>query len=149
MTRPAMSAAPSVESLLQANERFYRVFESLNFDAMAALWEKSDRLYCVHPGWPALYGERPVLDSWKRIIGNTTAMSFNLTGSQALIDGNTGVVTVFEGIHSTVGRERHSSGAVSTNIFAFDAQAGLWKLFHHHASHTIIPEDEGEGTLLV
>ncbi len=144
-----MSDALTISSLLAANERFYRTFESLDYPAMAALWEDSERVFCIHPGWAPLRGTQPVLDSWKRIIENTTAMRFNLTGSQVLIDGNTGIVTVFEGIHSTVGRERHSSGAISTNIFAFDAQAGLWKLFHHHASHTIIPEDEGEGTLLV
>ena len=143
-----MSDTPSVESLIQANERFYRVFESLNFDAMAALWEKSDRLYCVHPGWPALYGERPVLDSWKRIIGNTAAMHFELSNVVAHVNDNLGVVTLYEQILTEVGRERHTGAAFTTNLFAFDPQVGEWKLFHHHASHGPSPEVPDSGLLV-
>ena len=52
---------PTITSLLKANERFYRVFEQLDYPAMEELWEKSDRLFCVHPGWSALYGEQGVV----------------------------------------------------------------------------------------
>ena len=143
-----MSDNPSVESLIQANERFYRGFESLNFDAMAALWETSDRLYCVHPGWPALYGERPVLDSWKRIIGNTAAMHFELTNVVAHVNDNLGVVTLYEQILTQVGGERHTGAAFTPDLFAFDPQAGEWKLFHHHASHGPTPEVPDSGLLV-
>ena len=139
----------TVDSLLAANERFYRTFEALDFPAMARLWEDSPRVFCAHPGWMPLRGRRPVLESWERIIGNTGEIHFALSGAEGHLAGEVGIVTVFEGIHSTVGRERHSSGAASTNLFGFDAAAGLWKLFHHHASHTPIPEDAEAGPLLV
>ena len=134
-------------SLLKANAHFYRVFEKLDYSAMEALWEKSDRVFCVHPGWSPLYGEKPVMDSWKRIIENTAAMQFDLVDVRARLEGNTGVVTLFEQIHSQVGQERHNSGAVSTNLFAYDARAGMWKLFHHHASNTAVPDNPEIGPL--
>lgn len=139
----------TIESLLVANERFYRTFEKLDYPAMAALWEDSERVFCVHPGWAPLYGTRPVLESWQRIIENTREMRFSLSGARAHVAGDIGIVTLFEGIDSQVGFERHSSGVIATNLFGFDAAAGLWKIFHHHASHATIPEDSEAGTLLV
>lgn len=144
-----MPDARTADALLAANERFYRTFEALDYPAMAALWEDSPRVFCVHPGWAPLRGTRPVLESWKRIIENTKDIRFALSGAEAHQDGDVGVVTVYEGIYSTVGHERHTSSAVSTNLFGYDAAAGLWKLFHHHAAHTVVPEDHESGPLLV
>jgi len=144
-----MSDALTLPSLLAANERFYRTFETLDFEALAALWESSERVFCVHPGWEPLHGARAVLESWQAIIGNTGEIRFNLSGEQAHIEGRTGTVTCFETIQNEADKQRSTSGAVSTNLFAFDESAGLWKLFHHHASHTLIPESEEDGVLLV
>jgi len=144
-----MPDARTPESLLAANERFYRTFEALDFPAMSRLWEDSSRVFCAHPGWMPLRGHRPVLESWQRIIENTGEIHFALSGEQAFLAGDVGIVTVFEGIYSTVGHERHSSGAASTNLFGYDEAAGLWLIFHHHASHTPIPEDAESGPLLV
>ena len=140
----------TVDSLLAANERFYRTFEMLDFPALAALWEESDRTFCVHPGWPPLWGARPVLESWQRIIAHTAEIRFTLTAARGHIAGGLGLVTVVENITNREGHERQTSGAVSSNLFAFDAAAGLWKLFHHHASPAPVPESgHGEGPLLV
>jgi ketosteroid isomerase-like protein len=139
--------AATVESLLKANSEFYETFQRLDYPAMEALWERSDRVFCVHPGWQALRGWRPVLESWKRIIANTATISFTLTHVQGHVDGEIGIVTQYENIFSRVGEERHTSGTVSTNLFAFDADAGQWRIFHHHAAHAAVPEEE-EGSLL-
>lgn len=136
-----------LRSLLEANQRFYQVFETLDFRAMEALWEQSDRVFCVHPGWAPVYGERPVLDSWKRIIENTATMHIDLINVQARLEGKIGVVTLFEQIQSLVGQERHSSGAISTNLFSFDESSGLWKLYHHHASNAVVPDEFEHGPL--
>ena len=49
--------------------------------------------------------------------------------------------------NSRVGQERHTSGAVSTNLFAYDTGANAWKLFHHHASNAVVPDDPEFGPL--
>ena len=143
-------------SLLAANERFYRTFEMLDYPALELLWEDSERVFCVHPGWSPLRGARAVLDSWRRIIENTSSIRFELSQEEAHIFGGDsnpiGSVIVFERIvneaGSQPGNERSDSGAISTNLFAFDREASLWLLFHHHASHVVVPEEEG-GVLLV
>ncbi len=142
-----MSDEPTVQSLLAANEGFYRVFEALDFPAMEALWEKSGRVFCVHPGWAVLRGERPVLDSWRRIIENTASMHFDLLQVEARVEGRLGIVTLHEHISSQLGHQRHTSSVVSTTIFAFDPAAPGWKIFHHQPSHTAIPDDPEQGPL--
>jgi ketosteroid isomerase-like protein len=137
------------DSLLAANERFYRAFEALDYPRMEALWEESDRVFCVHPGWAPLKGWRPVLESWARIIENTADIHFTLSGAVAHVAGDVGIVTVLETIHSTVGSERHSSSAVSTNLFGWDAATRHWRIFHHHAAHTVVPDELEAGPLLV
>lgn len=139
----------TLESLLAANERFYRTFESLDFPAMERLWERSDRVFCVHPGWAPLRGHRPVLESWARIIENTANIHFDLSGAEAVLAGDVGIVTCYEAISSTVGTERHSSGVISTNLFGWDEHAQRWMLFHHHAAHCVVPEERDAGPLLV
>jgi ketosteroid isomerase-like protein len=147
--KPEAGAAhePDAESLLKANARFYEIFQELDYPAMEAFWEKSDRVFCVHPGWQALRGWRPVVESWKRIIANTASINFVLTQITAHVDGFLGVVTQYENISSRIGQERHTSGTVSTNIYAFDPDTGEWHIFHHHAAHAMVPDEE-DGALL-
>jgi len=133
-------------SLMEANARFYAAFSALDYPALEALWEKTDRVFCVHPGWPALRGWRPVLDSWKRIIANTTSISFTLTAVNAHVDGEIGIVTLYENVSSRVGDERHTSATVSTNVFGFDAEHG-WRLFHHHSAHAPVSGEAEEALL--
>ena len=135
-----MSELPSRESLLEANAAFYQAFESLDMRAMAALWEESDRLFCVHPGWQALFGREAVIGSWRNIMSNTGRIRFTITGLRADIDGLVGRVTVHENIQTIAGGQRHSASAIATNLFSFDEEDGLWRLFHHHASLAGTPE---------
>jgi ketosteroid isomerase-like protein len=135
-----MSDAPSRETLLEANAAFYHAFESLDMRAMAAVWEESDRLFCVHPGWQALHGREAVIGSWRNIMGNTGRIRFTLSGVRAHLEGLVGRVTLHEKIESIAGGQRHSAAAIVTNLFAFDEDDGLWRLFHHHASLASVPE---------
>lgn len=144
-----MPDAPTIDSLLAANARFYRTFEALDYPAMERLWEDSERVFCVHPGWTPLRGSRPVLESWARIMENTGSIHFDLSGARAHVAGDVGIVTVYETIDTAAGNERFSSGVVSTNLFGWDGEARLWRIFHHHAAHTVVPNDPEVGPLLV
>ena len=105
--------------------------------------------WAASPGWMPLFGPKAVMDSWRRIIANTAEIHFTLTGAQALICGEIGVVTVFESIQNVPGDERTTSGTFATNLFAYEKNQARWMLFHHHASHAAFPHEIEEGTLLV
>ena len=143
-----MTGKPSLESLLAANRKFYKVFENQDMVAMGELWEDSDRVYCVHPGWPPIRGLRPVLDSWRSIMSNTEEIYFELAHEKGWVEGLIGGVVLQERIQNKVDQERQTSVAVATNLFSFDPIAGVWQIFHHHASHSPM-EEEALGGLLV
>lgn len=137
-----MADAPTVESLIEANAAFYRAFEALDMEALERAWDDGDRLYCVHPGWQALSGRAAVMESWRAILTNTGQITFALTNVEARIAGTVGIVTLYETIDSHVGTERHRASAIATNLFRYDQRAGGWKLFHHHASLSAVPDDD-------
>lgn len=39
-----------------ANQAFYDAHEACDLEAVSVVWEHSDRVVCVHPGWPILRG---------------------------------------------------------------------------------------------
>ena len=41
---------PVIDEVLVANLAFYEAHEQRDIEAMAAVWEHSDRVVCIHPG---------------------------------------------------------------------------------------------------
>lgn len=58
----------SRQAVLDANGAFYIAFAEGDAEAMASLWAARAPAICVHPGWPALLGRVPILESWKAIL---------------------------------------------------------------------------------
>ncbi|CAN5365898.1 hypothetical protein BH23ACT3_BH23ACT3_15240 [soil metagenome] len=42
----------TIADVLAANQAFYDAHEQQDLGAMRSVWEHSDRVVCVHPGWP-------------------------------------------------------------------------------------------------
>ena len=81
---------------LFANDSFYRAFATRDLHAMSELWAETQPVYCVHPGWPALFGRVEVLDSWRRILGNPQAPKIVSYGATVLHFGATAAVICYE-----------------------------------------------------
>ena len=121
----------------EANARFYRAFEALDADAMAAVWARGDHVKCVHPGWPLLTGWEAVGTSWQNIFANTQEMRFTISEVQVVVTGDSAWVTCKENILSEVRGRLSVTAILATNLFA--RQADGWRLVHHHASHVLAP----------
>lgn len=120
------------EDVIQANEAFYRAFESLDIEQMSAIWDADISIRCVHPGWSALTDWSTVMSSWERIFENAGMMQFTITDSAVTVCGEWAWVACKENLSSLQGG-RVVSGAVETlNIFRRRGQA--WKLVIHHGS---------------
>ncbi|MFQ5657647.1 MAG: nuclear transport factor 2 family protein, partial [Candidatus Methylomirabilales bacterium] len=83
-----------IKAVEEANQDFYRAFESLDITAMERIWVRGDHVKCVHPGWPILIGWPAVHASWERIFANTDSIQFILTDVQIQISGDFGWVTL-------------------------------------------------------
>ena len=81
---------------LFANDSFYRAFNARDMNGMNELWAETLPVYCLHPGWPALFGRAEVLESWQRILGNPNAPRILSYGAKVLHFGDTATVICYE-----------------------------------------------------
>ncbi len=124
----------SVDEIVEANQRFYRAFESLDLAQMEAVWAHEGQIICVHPGWPAQAGWDAVRESWEAIFQHTDAIRFDVEDVRAEVAGDMAWVVCVERIRSRA-TSRASEGAVfATNVFRRAPGNGAWKLVLHHGS---------------
>lgn len=115
-------------AVVAANAAFYDAHETRDLDRMAGIWEHSDRVVCVHPGWPILRGWTTVEESWRRIFGGPGQNQFILTNEIVTVAGDTAWVTLDENLV-----DRTATGTIAaTNVFV-RSDAG-WRLTVHHGS---------------
>ena len=81
-----MTSAADVDAVTAANQELYAAFEVADLDRMEAVWDDTDDVRCIHPGWPALIGRARVMRSWSVLMANTSYIQFFLTGVTADVD---------------------------------------------------------------
>ncbi len=141
--------AGDVDAVVAANAALYAAFESADVDAMKQVWDDTDDVVCVHPGWPLLRGRPQVLRSWSVIMANTAYIQFFLTDVHVEVTGDVAVVTCEENILTSVSDDHgfgENARVVSTNVFR--RRPGGWRLRVHHGSPVLappepVPDDEG------
>ena len=111
------------EAVLAANQEFYRAFAARDLAAMDALWAGETPVACIHPGWDALVGRDPVMESWAAILGGAGAPQIRCEAPRAFLLGPSAFVIC----HEVLGQDR----LIATNVFAREA-AG-WRMVHHQA----------------
>jgi hypothetical protein len=99
-------------------------------EAMSDLWEHSDRVVCVHPGWTRLAGWGAISASFFALFQNGQNLQFILTNEQVELDvtGTTAWVTCDENILV----EEVGGTVAALNLFVRTDDA--WRLVVHHGS---------------
>lgn len=116
------------EAVLAANQAFYDAHEARDLEAMATVWERSERIVCVHPGWPILRGWEDVMASWARIFTGPGRNQFIITNDLVTVEGDTAWVTLDENL-----MDRAATGTIAaTNLYV--RVDGAWRLTVHHGS---------------
>ena len=117
-----------VDEVLGANAAFYEAFERRSLEAMASVWDHSDRVVCVHPGWPILRGWPVVEESWRQIFAGPGRNQFIVTNDTAVVAGDVAWVSLDENLV-----DRGATGTIAaTNLFVRAGDA--WRLVLHHGS---------------
>jgi ketosteroid isomerase-like protein len=111
------------KTLLAANAAYYRAFAEGDVAAMNRLWAEDD-VSCVHPGWPALLGRQPVLDSYRNILGNSQQERVEYRDDVAIFGTAEGRVHCIEFVGG--------SALAATNWFRLFGDE--WRMIHHQAS---------------
>jgi ketosteroid isomerase-like protein len=119
----------------QANDRFYRAFESLDIHRMESVWATDGPVKCIHPGWGLRSGWPAVRDSWVLIFNNTAGIRLEITDVEIVVRGDLAWVVCVEQVHMTVDGEPQESRVLATNMY-LKRPAG-WLMIHHHGSPVI------------
>ena len=123
-----MASDVQAEEVLAANQAFYDAHEARDLEAMSALWERSERVVCVHPGWPILRGWDEVIDSWRRIFGGPGRNQFIVTNESVTVVEDVAWVTLDENLV-----DGGATGTIAaTNLFV--RTDGGWLMTVHHGS---------------
>lgn len=131
--------------VLATNASFYRAFEQLDLDAMAAVWLHTVYVECVHPGWDRLTGWEPILASWAAIFRNTGTMRFKLSEVRVVVRGDLAWVSLEENLTSQVGGQFSAAKVLAINVF--ERNHGGWALVVHQASPATRSADLRRTTL--
>lgn len=130
--------SPDEAGVLRANAAFYEAFEQRDLDAMSDIWEHSDRVTCVHPGWAILSGWASVSASWYALFDGPQRLQFIVTGERVEVVGDLAWVSCNENLLDTGATQ----AVAATNVFA--RTAGGWKLLVHHGSPVVQRADHTE-----
>ena len=123
-----------IEEVEQANEAFYRAFESLDIKKMDEVWAAEDYVTCIHPGWSLRSGWPTVRDSWVMIFNNTFTMRVRLSEIMVQVAGDVAWVLCMENITNSPEGEGdgQESRVLATNLY--ERHQGRWLMIHHHGS---------------
>lgn len=101
---------------------------------MSAVWEKSDRVTCTHPGWTTLRGWGAVAGSFFALFQNSQSLQFVLTEQRISVEGDVAWVSVDENLLGDQG------GATVAAINVFVRARRQWLMAAHHGSVVSGPE---------
>jgi ketosteroid isomerase-like protein len=115
----------------EAEQEFYRAFEQHNLDAMRGVWSNAQYIECIHPMGPRLQGPDAVVESWREIFANATAMHFEIVPHNYTRTAQIAIHSVLEKIHLPDSQQQPAA-MVATNIFELTEDG--WRMILHHAS---------------
>jgi ketosteroid isomerase-like protein len=118
-----------VHEVLAANNAFYAAFEARDLDAMALVWERSDRATCTHPGWATLHGWGPVGASWAALLSNQQRLQFIVTNERVNVEGDVAWVACDENLLAADG-----AGGTVASLNVYTRHDEGWLLVAHHGS---------------
>jgi len=121
-----------IETLLFANETFYRAVADRDMDALEGLWSVAVPVSCLHPGWPPLHGRDDVMESWGRIVTGPAPPAIECQAATGHLIDATGLVTCYE----QIGNE----WLIATNLFVREGNG--WAIYHHQSGPASQPPDQ-------
>lgn len=115
----------NADTVLAANEAFYRAIREGDLASMDSLWAVGREVNCTHPSMQALTGRDQVMESWRLILVEGEPPPITCADASAIVTGQTAIVLCTE----IVGDIQ----LVASNAFVIEH--GRWRLINHQAAH--------------
>jgi ketosteroid isomerase-like protein len=121
------------QAVRDANARFYQAFNQGDLMLMQAVWQQSDSVACIHPGWEILRGFDYIIKSWESIFSGSENLEIKLSDIEVCGDSGELVwVGCQENLFSLSTAGVQLSKVHATNLFKKEGEH--WKMILHHAS---------------
>ena len=120
------------DSIIAANEGFYKAFNARDLDAMKNVWGSHEKITCIHPGWVPLNGLESIIDSWEGIFKNSGNMDIQITDISVTTSESLAWISCVEKLYTIATHGVLASKVFSTNLFQLNE--GNWEMIMHHAS---------------
>jgi ketosteroid isomerase-like protein len=120
------------EEVLACSRAFYRALESLDLEAMQAVWWHEEWISCLHPGRESVEGWEEVLESWAGIFRTTRQMRVKVSRARVRVEGDTAWVCCLEDV--TCAYEEGFETALLEVTSIFVRRENQWRLAHRHPS---------------
>ena len=122
---------------MQAEEAFYQAFRSHDIELMKHVWDKTDDVFCIHPGSSRIYSFDLIIASWSHIFKDKDEIIIDLKEVSYKLDSNTSIHFVKE----VLTMDGEALGTVyATNIYHQTAEQG-WKMVGHHGSPALMESE--------
>lgn len=122
LANPSMTEEREKQSALEVHSRFYRALADGDFEAMDELWSRSEPVICGHPGGPMLSGRPAVMESWERILSQTTQI--RISDARVNLIRGIAFINCLEHLGELT--------LAATNALVWEN--GNWRFAHHQAS---------------
>ncbi len=127
-----MTDSSDKQTILAANQAFYRAFSNRDISGMNLLWWQGSTSLCIHPGGRVLTGWEEIQAHWESIFKNTDSLEIDIEIIKVEIDQALAYVVVREMVLQSSRGRKVKAPSIATNIFQKMAQK--WYLVHHHGS---------------
>src|SRR5215471_20649967 len=114
------------EKVVEANKNFYRALQSLDLDAMEAVWLQEEWVRCLHPGWDMLEGWEAVRESWQQIFESTKFLRVSVGVQWARVEKEVAWICCTERISSAAEGRFETAYVQSTNLYMLRGEN--WRL---------------------
>mgnify|MGYP006249260081 FL=1 len=115
---------------MQAEEAFYQAFRTHDIELMKQVWDRTDNVFCIHPGSSRIYSFDLIIASWAHIFAGKEEINIKVCEVGYQHDAHTSIHTVKEVLRV----DNHDLGVVyATNIYHQTEQQG-WKMVGHHGT---------------
>ena len=113
---------------MQAEEAFYQAFRTHDIELMKQVWDRTDNVFCIHPGSSRIYSFDLIIASWAHIFAGKEEINIKVCEVGYQHDAHTSIHTVKEVLRV----DNHDLGVVyATNIYHQTEQQG-WKMVGPH-----------------
>lgn len=113
----------------EAEDAFYRAFETANLEAMMGVWLDADYVECIHPMSDRLMGFDAIRASWQEIFMNNTEILFETIETRQIKHDNLAIHVVNEKLKI---KDNQQAQILATNIY--EKTLTGWRMILHHAS---------------